>query len=60
MTHKKRETEIRKLVRTSVLVPEEIDSALRELAIRGQRPLSWEIRIALEKHVKAELKKAAA
>lgn len=39
------------LVRTSVLVPETTDEALRELAEKGQRPLSWEIRRALEDHV---------
>ncbi len=40
-----------KLVRTSVLVFEETDRALRELADEGERPLSWEIRRALEDHV---------
>lgn len=39
------------LVRTSVLVTRETDRALRELAEQGRRPLSWEIREALEKHV---------
>lgn len=40
------------LVRTSVLVPADVDKALRELADKGKRPLSWEIRQALEKHVR--------
>lgn len=44
-----------KLVRTSILVHEETDQALRRLAERGKRPLSWEIREALERHVEAEL-----
>lgn len=43
-----------RLVRTSVLVPEEIDRALRELAEQGKRPLSWEIRHALERYVAKE------
>jgi hypothetical protein len=38
------------LVRTSVLVTAETDQALRDLC-KGKRPLSWEIREALEKHV---------
>ena len=40
-----------KLVRTSVLVTEATDRALRDLAERGDRPLSREIRRALEDHV---------
>ena len=43
-----------KLVRTSVLVPEDTDEALRKLAEKGQRPLSWEIRRALEDHVERQ------
>jgi predicted transcriptional regulator len=39
------------LVRTSVLVTAATDRALRELADRGNRPLSWEVRLALEAHV---------
>lgn len=46
-----------KLVRTSVLVPETTDEALRELAEKGQRPLSWEIRRALEDHVERQSKR---
>lgn len=41
------------LTRTSILVPVEVDKALRELAHAGQRPLSWEVRRALENHVEA-------
>lgn len=48
-----------KLVRTSVLVTEETDRALRRLADHGERPLSWEIRRALEDHVESELEKVA-
>jgi predicted transcriptional regulator len=39
------------LVRTSILVTAETDQALRRLAEEGKRPLSWEIRQALEAHV---------
>lgn len=47
-----RKTEDRQgLVRTSVLVTQETDRALRALAEQGRRPLSWEIREALERHV---------
>lgn len=44
-----------RLVRTSVLVPEATDEALRKLAEKGQRPLSWEIRRALEDHVERQV-----
>lgn len=40
-----------RLVRTSILVPEDVDQALRKLADAGKRPLSWEIRHALEEYV---------
>jgi predicted transcriptional regulator len=53
------DTKLQKLVRTSVLVPAETDAALRLLAEKGKRPLSWEIRQALEAHVKAEVAEAA-
>ena len=47
-----RKTEDRQgLVRTRVLVTQETDRALRALAEQGRRPLSWEIREALERHV---------
>jgi predicted transcriptional regulator len=46
-----------KLIRTSVLVPETTDAALRALAEKGQRPLSWEIRRALEAHVERQASK---
>ena len=39
------------LVRSSVLVTRATDQALRQLAAQGRRPLSWEIREALERHV---------
>jgi hypothetical protein len=45
------------LIRTSILVPAETDRALRELADKGKRPLSWEVRAALEAWV-AERKAA--
>lgn len=48
-----------KLVRTSILVPEATDKALRRLAKQGKRPLSWEIRHALERHVEREPEAAA-
>jgi predicted transcriptional regulator len=38
-------------VRTSILVDAETDRRLREMAKRHVRPLSWEIRQALERHV---------
>lgn len=40
--------ELAKLVRTSILVGADTDKALRALADEGHRPLSWEIRAALE------------
>lgn len=49
----------RELVRTSVLVDAETDRALRDLAEKAHRPLSWEIRLALEAHVTRVLKEAA-
>jgi predicted transcriptional regulator len=45
------------LVRTSVYVSAETDRELRELADKGKRPLSWEVRLALEAWV-AERKAA--
>lgn len=42
-----------RLVRTSVLVPSEVDKALRAMC-EGKRPLSWEIREALENHIRKE------
>lgn len=47
------------LVRTSILVTAETDQALRALAKAGDRPLSREIRRALEDHVRRETRKAA-
>lgn len=57
MANSKDRTE--KLIRTSVLVPEVTDRRLRELADKGERPLSWEIRRALEEHVDRATEKAA-
>jgi predicted transcriptional regulator len=51
-----------RLARSSVLVREDTLEALRELAEQAERPLSWEIRRALEEYVAAnaqQLKKAA-
>ena len=48
-----------RLVRTSVLLREDTDLALRELAEEGKRPLSYEIRAALEAHVEAQKEAAA-
>lgn len=42
------------LVRTTVLVPREVYEYLHKLAAEGERPLSWEIRRALEAHVKSK------
>ncbi len=48
------------LVRTSVLITAETDRALRDLAKAGERPLSWEVRRALEDHVERAVKRKAA
>ena len=48
------------LVRTSVLVTADTDRALRELADRADRPLSREIRRALESYVETESERSAA
>lgn len=48
------------LVRTSVLVTEATDRALRDLAKQGRRPLSYEIRAALEEYVERQTERAAA
>lgn len=48
-----------KLVRTSILVKQDTDTELRRLAGEAHRPLSWEIRLALEAHVAARTKAAA-
>lgn len=53
MANHKGDTASSELVRTSVLVSAETDRALRRLAELGKRPLSWEIRQALEAHVEA-------
>lgn len=54
-----RKTDLTQLVRTSVLVTEDTDRALRELAEKGNRPLSYEIRTALEAHVERAREEAA-
>lgn len=43
------------LVRTSILVREDTDRELRRLAKEAHRPLSWEVRLALEAHVEQAL-----
>jgi len=48
------------LVRTSILISRELDQRLRELAKRGHRPLTWEIRRALEEYVARETDDVAA
>jgi hypothetical protein len=48
------------LARSSILDPEETLQALRELAEQGKRPLSWEIRQALEDHVERHYRRSAA
>lgn len=47
-----------KLERTSVLLREDTMVALRSLAEKGDRPLSREIRRAIEAHVEREAKAA--
>jgi predicted transcriptional regulator len=58
MANGKSDNNTTQLVRTSILITEDTDRALRELADEGKRPLSWEIRHALEQYV--EQAKAAA
>jgi predicted transcriptional regulator len=48
------------LVRTSVLIAQDTDQALRALAEKADRPLSWEIRRALETHVETATGQKAA
>lgn len=48
------------LVRTSVLIPEDTDAALRKMADDADRPLSREIRRALESYVARDGEKEAA
>jgi predicted transcriptional regulator len=48
------------LVRTSVLVTAETARALREMAEAGRRPLSYEIRHALEEYVAQNREEVAA
>jgi len=47
------------IIRTTVMLPERIDKALRQLAAEGNRPLSRQVRQALEEHVERETEKAA-
>ena len=42
------------IVRTTVMLPESLDRAIRELAQKNDRPLSREIRQALWAHVGLE------
>jgi len=48
------------IIRTSVMLPERTDKALRKLAKDGDRPLSRQIRKALEEHVERETAKETA
>jgi predicted transcriptional regulator len=48
------------LIRTSVLIPEDVDTALRKLAADADRPLSREIRRALDDYVAREQEERAA
>jgi predicted transcriptional regulator len=50
----------KRLVRTSILVPAETDTALRALADAADRPLSREIRRALEDYVARNAERIAA
>jgi predicted transcriptional regulator len=47
------------IIRTTVMLPERLDKALRQLAAEGNRPLSRQVRQALEEHVERETKAAA-
>lgn len=47
------------IIRTTVMLPQRIDKALRQLAAEGNRPLSRQVRQALEEHVERETEKAA-
>ena len=49
-----------RVVRTSISIPESVDAAIRQLAHKHDRPLSREIRRAIEAHVEASKRKAAA
>lgn len=48
-----------RIVRTTITLPERVDQEIRDLAERHDRPLSREIRRALEAHIEAERKAAA-
>ena len=48
------------MVRTTVMVPKALDQAIRDLAEAHDRPLSREVRRALEAHVEREKAEAAA
>jgi predicted transcriptional regulator len=42
------------IIRTTVMLPERLDKAIRQLAEEANRPLSRQIRQALEEHVERE------
>lgn len=48
------------LVRTTILIRADTNAALRALAAAGKRPISWEIRAALEDHVERNQNGSAA
>lgn len=43
-----------RLIRTTIMLPEELNRQIRELADAGDRPLSAEIRRAIAAHVDRE------
>jgi predicted transcriptional regulator len=49
-----------KLVRTTVMVPEQMDAEMRRLAEEHGRPLAWELRRALQAHIDRENDRKAA
>lgn len=54
MANGKSNNEVPTLVRTSILVSPEVDQAIRGLAEKAERPLSWEIRRALEEYIERQ------
>lgn len=43
-----------KIIRTSVALPEDLDRAIRELAAKGDRSITREVRRAVERYVESE------
>lgn len=54
------ERDTEELIRTTVLVPRAVHARLKQLAEAGERPLSWEIRRALEAYVEEREREPAA